>query len=132
LDNEQRAAKFKDELEKVEAAEKLQKAAASKLFDPKVVLADAKRVHVLVDEIFGEVKYGVLSKKEIDKLNAEEPDADKRAYKMIFSMLQKGYPELKLEDVEEWPYEVVARLSELLSQRFTSFLQLTPKRSLTG
>jgi hypothetical protein len=127
LDNEGRAKKFKEEIDKVEAAENAKRAAAAKRFDPNLVLADAKRVHALTDEILGVVRYGVLSKREIDKLNAEEPDADKRAYRMIFTMLQKGYPDLKLEDVEEWPYEVVARLSEILSQRFTSFLQPIPK-----
>ena len=132
MENERRAKKYQEEIEKAEAAERKQKATVAKLFDPKVVLADAKRVHVLVDEILGEVKYGVLSKKEVDKMNAEERDADKRAYKMIFTMLQKGYPDLKLSDVEEWPYEYVARLSELLSRRFTSFLQLTSKPSPTG
>ncbi len=132
MDNERRAKKFQEEIEKAEAAEKQQKAADAKLFDPKMVLADAKRVHMLTDEMLGEVRYGVLSKRDIDKLNADEPDADKRAYKMIFTMLQKGYPDLKLEDVEDWPYEVVARLSELLSQRFASFLLPPQKKSPNG
>jgi len=132
LDNERRAKKFQEELEKAEQAEKQQKTADSKLFDPKMVLADAKRVHVLTDEILGEVRYGVLSKRDIDKLNAEEPDADKRGYKTIFMMLQRGYPDLKLEEVEDWPYEVVARLSELLSQRFASFLLPQQKKSPNG
>ncbi len=132
MDNERRAKKFQEEIEKAEAAEKQQKAADAKLFDPKMVLADAKRVHMLTDEMLGEVRYGVLSKRDIDKLNAEEPDADKRAYKMIFTMLQKGYPDLRLEEVEDWPYEVVARLSELLSQRFASFLLPPQKKSPNG
>ncbi len=132
MENERRAKKFMEEMEKAETAEKAQKAKDAKLFDPAVVLADAKRVQVLHDEILGEVRYGVLTKREIDKLNDEEKDPDKRAYKMIFAMLKKGYPDLKLTDVEDWPYEVVARISELLSKRFTSFLQQTPKRSPNG
>jgi hypothetical protein len=132
LENERRAKKYQEEIEKIEAAENAKRAAAAKLFDPAVVLADAKRVHVFKDEVLGEVRYGVLSKREIDRLNAEIPEADKRAYKMIFTMLQKGYPDLKLADVEDWPYEVVARLSELLSKRFTSFLLQTPKASPNG
>jgi hypothetical protein len=51
---------------------------------------------------------------------------------MIFAMLKKGYPELKLEDLDAVPFEVVARLSEVLSERFASFLYQTPKRSLPG
>ncbi len=127
MENERRAKKFMEEMEKADAAEKAQRAKAAKLFDPAVVLADAKRVQILHDEVLGEVRYGVLTKREIDKLNDEEKESDKRAYKMIFTMLKKGYPDLKLADVEDWPYEVVARISELLSRRFTSFLQQTPK-----
>ncbi len=132
MENERRAKKFMEEMEKADAAEKAQKAKATKLFDPAVVLSDAKRVHILVDEVLGEVRYGVLTKREIDELNDKEKEPDKRAYKMIFTMLKKGYPDLKLADVEDWPYEVVARISELMSKRFTSFLQPTPKRSPNG
>ncbi len=132
MENERRTKKFMEEMEKAEAAEKAKTAKDAKLFDPAVVLADAKRIQFLYDEVLGEIRYGVLTKREIDKLNDEEKDADKRAYKMIFTMLKKGYPDLKLADVEDWPYEVVARISELMSNRFTSFLQQTPKPSPNG
>lgn len=85
-----------------------------------------------MDPVLGEVRYGVLTKGEVEALQTGEADATKRAYKMIFAMLQKGYPDLKLEDLDAWPYEVVARLSELLSERFTSFLRSTPKQSPSG
>lgn len=134
MDNERRAKKFQEELEKAEAAEKAHKTKAARFFDPAVCLADAKRIHVVHDDALGEVRYGVLTKREVDQITAEEPDGEKRAYKMIFAMLKKGYPDsdMKLTDIEDWPYWMVARTSEVLSRRFTYFLQPTPKQSPNG
>jgi hypothetical protein len=95
------------------------------------VLADAKTVRALFDEKLGEVRYGVLTKREVEELRTEA-DATVRAYKMVFAMLKKGYPDLKLEELDAMPFEVVARLSEVLSERFASFLHRAPKQSLPG
>ena len=130
--NETRVAELKAKLEADEAEQAAGKAASAKLFDPAEVLASAKRVRTLVDPVLGKVRYGVLTKAEVETLQKEEADNTRRAYKMIFTMLRKGYPDLRLEDLDEWPFETVTRLSELLSERFTSFLLLTPKKSPVG
>jgi len=123
---------FREALDADEAEQTAKRAVAAKRFDPAVVLADAKKVHVLVDPELGEVKYGKLSKREFDELQAAGDGDVERAYKMVFLMLHKGYPELSKDEFEALPFEVVARLSEAFASKLTGFLRSTPKKSLPG
>jgi len=119
-------------LEAAEAEQAAKKVVVAKRFDPAVVLADAKKVHVLVDPELGEVRYGKLSKREFDELQAANDGDVERAYKMVFMMLKKGYPELSKDEFEAMPFEVVARLSEAFAAKLTGFLRSTPKKSPPG
>ena len=108
----------------MEQAEKL--AVVAKKFDPKEVLKSARKVHCIVDKQLGEVRYGMLSLKEINEL-PKEPDIQKRAFQVLYAMLHKGYPDLTFKEFEALPFDVAARLSKLLSDRFTGFLQQQKK-----
>lgn len=127
-----RVDEYREALDADEAERSAKRAAVGKRFDPKVVLADANAVHVLVDPVLGEVKYGKLSKREFDELQTSKDGEVERAYKMVFLMLRKGYPGLTREEFEQMPFEVIARLSEAFAAKLTGFLQSKPKKSVSG
>ena len=119
-------------MEADEAEQAAKCAIAGKRFDPAVVLADSKKVHVLLNPELGEVRYGKLSKREFDELQAANDGDVERAYKMVYMMLQKGYPGLTRDEFEDLPFEVIARLSEAFASKLTGFLRSTLKKSPVG
>ena len=125
-DEEAKVEEYKRQLEEddKEKAEKL--AAIAKKFDPKQVLKSAREIQRITDEQLGEIRYGMLSLKEINEL-PKEPDIQKRAFQVLYAMLHKGYPDLTFEEFEALPFDIAARLSQLLSERFTGFLQRQKK-----
>ena len=121
-EDEEKFAQYEAKLAKHERTEAEKKAVAAGKFDPKQMLKSAREIQYITDEQLGEIRYGMLSLKEINEL-PKEPDIQKRAFQVLYAMLRKGYPDLTFEEFEALPFDVAARLSKLLSERFTGFLQ---------
>jgi hypothetical protein len=119
------------EAQNIEKQNKEKKTDAAKQFDPSQVLADAAKIHVVNDAELGEVKYGKLTRPEVEALAKLQNPKD-RAFKMIFAMLHKGYPDMTEEQFNKFPFETVVRLSEALSSQFNSFLGQKPAVSKIG
>lgn len=118
-----------DENELVKQAQELeekrkQAAIAVGNFDPIKALADSNTIKEIYDEKFGVIKYGSLTYKENKSLKSIT-DTEERSTNMIHLMLKKAYPDLKLEDVEAWGFEKVARMSSLLGKEVQGFLLKT-------
>jgi hypothetical protein len=97
--------------EKEEAAER----EAGKKFDPRRILEKAREIKTIKDSVLGEVKYSLLSVKELWELN-KISDEWERTRKMIFLLLHKAYPELKSEkDLDDFPAQEMTRLCELIA-----------------
>ena len=90
-------------------------------FDPLKTLQDSNAIKEIYDEKFGVIKYGSLSYKENKSIKAI-PDLEDRTTNMVYLMLKKAYPDLKLEDVESWGFEKVARMSFLIGKEVQGFL----------
>jgi hypothetical protein len=90
-------------------------------FDPMKILEDSKAIKEIYDEKFGVIKYGSLTYVENKKIKTIT-DTEDRTTNMVYLMLKKAYPDLKLEDVEAWGFEKVARMSFLIGKELTGFL----------
>ena len=106
---------YKRKLEQYEA-EQTEKA---KVFDPKEILRSAKEPRSIIDEVLGEVKFGVLTLGELLELNKVEEQ--EKSVVMLWMMLKKAHPDLAIEDVKALPIDVSTRLFQILpSQGFLS------------
>jgi len=106
---------YKRKLEQYEA-EQTEKA---KVFDPKEILRSAKEPRSIIDEVLGEVKFGVLTLGELLELN--KVDEQEKSVVMLWMMLKKAHPDLAIEDVKALPIDVSTRLFQILpSQGFLS------------
>jgi ketopantoate reductase len=106
--------------EKLEKAEKeLEKTA--KLFNPKELAARNRQLFEKTDPHFGKILYGKITMEELDWINKELEDLGQknnntlRTIMMLWKMLQKGCPELTLEDVRnDYGFDDVSELVSLL------------------
>jgi hypothetical protein len=83
-------------------------------FDPKKILEKANETKTLNDPVLGEVKYTILTTGDLFKLD-KITEKEERARMTIFLLLHKAYPDLKKEDIDEFPAEVTTRLCELIA-----------------
>jgi hypothetical protein len=118
------AEKGRELFEKEEAADR----ETAKKFDPKDIMKKAAKVRTVMDSVLGEIKYTLLTTGDLFEINKIE-DKEGRARAILFRLLRKAYPELKEEDIDEFPMEVTTRLLELLMPK--DFFQ-TPQLSKTG
>lgn len=101
----------------------------AKLFDPKKLVEDAKKIVTIEDEELGIVNYGHLTTEDLLDIG-KEPRKEKRSMMIVQKMLSKAYPDVTLEDVLAMPFSASTRLLEIFS-RDTDFLQIS-KKSTTG
>ena len=121
---EQKVAEFKQKLEEHETAQKEIDAKNARLFDPKAIAENAKRIQTVMDKDLGEIRYGYLTSKEFKALNLGEiKDEEEQAYRVVHSMLQKASPDFAYEDFEAMPFDIKAILTERLTKRFPLFLR---------
>jgi hypothetical protein len=85
----------------------------AKKFDPKDILAKASKVRKVRDPVLGEIKYTVLTTGDLFEVNRIE-DKEGKARAILFRMLRKAYPELKEDDINEFPMDVTTRLLQVL------------------
>ena len=101
-----KAEEFKRKLEKYEEQQKR----AAKLFDVKEVLAEASEIReVYVPELDRAVRYGALTVGDLSEVEKAETDMEK-GIRILWLMLRKANPELKLEDVQKLPVDVATAL----------------------
>jgi len=102
---EDKTKEYARKLEKFEA-EKAEKAKAFNIAD---LVANAKTLRKVEVKDVGEVKYGVLTLRDSAALAKAESN-EQRSSMMLWLMLRKAYPTLKLDDVEDLPMDVAAKI----------------------
>ena len=101
-----KAEEFKRKLEKYEEQQKR----AARLFDVKEVLAEASEIReVYVPELDRAVRYGALTVGDLSEVEKAETDMEK-GIRILWLMLRKANPELKLEEVQKLPVDVATAL----------------------
>jgi hypothetical protein len=108
---EDKTKEYARKLEKFEA-EKAEKAKAFNITD---LVASAKTLRKVEVEGVGEVQYGVLTLRDSTVLAKAESN-EQRSSMMLWLMLRKAYPTLKLEDVEDLPMDVAAKILTAISR----------------
>jgi hypothetical protein len=128
LSNEIDWGKATEYAQRLEEAQKrrLEKA---KLFDPKRLVEDAKKIVTVEDEELGIVNYGHLTTEDLLDIG-KEARKEKRSMMIVQKMLSKAYPDITLDDVLNMPFSASTRLLELFS-RDSDFLQMQ-RKSTTG
>jgi len=101
---EKKVEKFKQQLEKYEEEKKR----IAKLFNVRELIAEAGEIREkYVPEINAVVRYGMLTMGDLAELEKAKTDMEKGT-RVLWLMLRKADPELKLEDVAKLPVEVAA------------------------
>jgi len=99
---EKKVEKFKQQLEKYEEEKKR----IAKLFNVRELVAEAGEIREkYVPEINAVVRYGMLTMGDLAELEQAKTDMEK-GIRVLWLMLRKADPELKLEQVEKLPVDV--------------------------
>jgi hypothetical protein len=106
-------------------AEEAAKRARAVAFDPKALIGESNDILEIQDEVLGTVKFGKLTLKEFKTVNSLAKDNEEKSYRMLYAMLHKAYPALTYAEMEDMPFDKIARLSNLLSKEVTRFLPKT-------
>ncbi|MEM2143208.1 MAG: hypothetical protein QXQ81_08135, partial [Candidatus Thorarchaeota archaeon] len=115
---------YKRRLEECEAEED----SKARLFDPKALALNARKIQTLNDKHLGIIRYGLLTTREFKALNLQGiQDDEEKAYRVIHAMLQKAQPDFTYEDFDGLPFDVKAILTERLSKVFPNFLPQQPQ-----
>jgi hypothetical protein len=101
----------------------------AKLFDPKKLVQDARKLVTVEDEELGIVNYGHLTTEDLLDIG-KESGKEKRSMMIVQKMLSKAYPDVTLDDVLSMPFSASTRLLEIFS-RDSDFLQMQ-RKSTTG
>ena len=86
----------------------------AKLFDPKELTRDAKRIRTVEDADGSIIQYNVYSLNMAIKV-AEIPNPSDRAAQLVFVMMENANPGLTLEDVRAWPAAKFKKILEKLA-----------------
>lgn len=114
---------IKERAEKAFVAVEAQDEATAKLFNPKALATKNKQLFSKTHPVFGVVTYGKITMEELDEINADlekmnkKDDRTMRTLLMLWKMLQKGCPELSLEDVRTgFSFDEVSELLTFLTE----------------
>ena len=86
----------------------------AKLFDPKELTRDAKRIRTVEYADGSIIRYNAYSLNMAKKV-AEIPNSPDRAAQLVFLMMENANPGLTLEDVCSWPAEKFKKILEKLA-----------------
>jgi NADH dehydrogenase/NADH:ubiquinone oxidoreductase subunit G len=114
--------------QRLEEAEKKRRE-KGKLFDPKKLVEDARKLVTIEDEELGLINYGHLTTEDLLDIG-KEACKEKRSMMIVQKMLSKAYPDVTLDDVLNMPFSASTRLLEMFS-RDSYFLQMQ-RKSTTG
>jgi hypothetical protein len=113
------------------ALEEYEKAKAQnkKLFDPKELVKESRKVRTISDSELGIISYKPLTFGDLEEINKASSNEEKSIL-ALYKMLKKTYPDLTLDDVHEFGLDTVQRLLKLIVGP-NGFLQV-PKTSQPG
>jgi hypothetical protein len=100
-----------------------------RLFDPKKLVEDSRRVINVWDPELGVISYRPLTYADLAEINKETTNERKTAV-ALFLMLRKTYPDLTMDDVNEFGLDAVVRLLKIMVGP-TGFLPV-PAKSENG
>lgn len=112
--------------DRIEADEKHEADAQAKVkrFNPKDVLG--KKIHVVNDEVLGEVRFGDLTIGDAFEINKVQSDQEK-GLTILFLMLKKAEPTLIWSEMREMPFDVANRLLDIIGKQ-AAFLRPVTKK----
>ena len=85
----------------------------AKQFDPKSLVTKSNEIRKVYHPELGEIKYTVLTARDLFEINKVE-DKDARARTIVSRMLKKANPDLKEEEINEWPQDDFTKVLETL------------------
>ena len=100
-----------------------------KLFDPKKLVEDSRKIRKVYDDELGWITYKPLTFADLNEIQRAQNNEEKSII-ALYKMLQKTYPDLTLDDVRDFGLDGVVRLLKLILGP-AGFLQV-PKMSLLG
>jgi hypothetical protein len=109
-----------------------EKLARVRIFDPKELIKKAKEIREIVDEDLGTIRYVHLDWKELREIMKKYEDNTDRSIEALFRQLVPANADLKKEDVEKLPYEVVSRLIVKIQKDGAFFPPKLPSKSEIG
>lgn len=112
METEEERKKVEQFTEEIAKFEKKQ-AQKAEIFDPVQVIKDAQEIHYLKDPKLGVIRYTPLTNEDLFALN-KIPDKQARTREIIFRLLHKASPDLKVQDVDKMPMATTTRLLDLL------------------
>ena len=124
-ENDEKAAKFKAELEKHEESQR----AKGKIFDPVRLIDRASKIHSVDHPSLGMVQFGDLTFRDAFEINKCESDIEKTET-VAWLMMKKAYPDLPRDFLAQMPLIESAALVDFLTQQ-PAFLSAT-KTSQSG
>ena len=104
--------KIKQFGKEIEEFEKKQ-AKRAEIFDPVQIIQDAQEIHILKDSKLGVIRYTPLTNEDLFAINKVQ-DKQARTREIIFRLLHKASPDLKVADIDKMPMSVTTRLLDLL------------------
>lgn len=105
--------KIKEYAKKLEQIEAL-KAEKAKLFNPLELAKSSREIRSTFIEGVGEIRYGPLTVADMLEISKTESD-EERGILIMWLMLRKAYPELKMEDVKAFPMDTAAKILTALT-----------------
>ena len=125
LENDEKAAKFKAELERHEESMR----AKGKIFDPVRLIDRASKIHSVEHPTLGKLLFGELTFRDAFEINKCESDVEKTET-VAWLMLKKAYPTLPRDFLARMPLIESAALVDFLTKQ-PAFLSAT-KTSQSG
>jgi hypothetical protein len=122
-----------EEFERKIAEHEAETSRFARRYNPREACRRSSEILVVNDETLGEVRFGVLSIAEFADLKLSEiKDENARIRRVVYAMLKKADPELKLQDVEAIPFDEFTILNGILGEALPGFLRLAQQASKTG
>jgi hypothetical protein len=84
-----------------------------KLFDPKELVKDSRKVRTTSDPELGIISYKPLTFGDLEEINKAGSNEEKSIL-ALYKMLKKAYPDLTMDDVREFGLDTVQRLLKLI------------------
>ena len=126
--NDELAAEYEAKITEYEAAQ----AAKGRIFDPKLLINRAERIHEVVHPVLGLLRYGELTFEDSFEINKCKTDVEKTEM-VAYLMLSKAYPDIPKDFLKRMPLVEGAALIDFLTKQpaFLSPLKRLPNGSKT-
>ena len=109
--NDELAAEYEAKINEYEAAQQ----ARGRIFDPKLLMDRAEKIHEIVHPVLGLLRYGELTFEDSFEINKCKTDVEKTET-VAWLMMSKAYPELPRDFLKKMPLIEGAALIEYLTK----------------